>query len=266
MRLKAVEERDPPPHWTLHEGDALAWLETLPAGVVDAVITDPPYSSGGRTITSRKRATTAKYVGKSQRQYPEFDGDARDQRSWQKWMVLWLSQALRIARPGAPVCVFTDWRQLPSATDALQMAGWIWRGIVAWDKTGAARPALGRFTQQAEFVVWGSKGAMARDRCCNTDSNIIPGVLRHRVDPADKHHVTGKPTRLMLDVVRICEAGGTILDPFTGSGTTGVAAVQQGYQFLGSEIFPEYAEISRARLEGLKISHAASNEQLHLAM
>ena len=247
------------PDWTLHVGDALAWLETQPADSVDAVITDPPYSSGGRSTTARKRSTNAKYVGASKRRYPEFEGDARDQRSWQKWMTLWLSQAWRIARPGAPVCLFTDWRQLPCTTDALQMAGWVWRGIVVWDKTGAARPTLGRFKQQAEFIVWGSKGPLAGDRRCNTENNIIPGVLRHRVDPRDKHHATGKPTALMRDVVRICEPGGTILDPFAGSGTTGVAALEQGYRFIGCEILAEYANIAQVRMHGSGMRCAAND-------
>lgn len=234
--------------WSVHQGDALAWLQTLADDSVDAVVTDPPYSSGGRTATERRRSPKAKYIGESQRAYPQFPGDGRDQRSWQKWMTLWLSESLRIARPGAPLCLFSDWRQLPAASDALQMAGWVWRGLVAWDKTAASRPTLGRFRQQAEFVVWGSKGAMPTSRRCNAASNVLPGVLNHRVDPRDKHHLTGKPTSLMLDIVRICEPGGTIVDPFAGSGTTGVAALKLGYRFVGCELQPEYVSLARTRL------------------
>ena len=122
------------------------------------------------------------------------------------------------------------------------------RSSVAWDKTAAARPVLGRFRQQAEFIVWGSKGPMSTDRRCNIESNVLPGVLCHRVNARDKHHVTGKPTALMRDVVRICEPGGTILDPFAGSGTTGVAALELGYRFLGCEMSAEYAGIAKRRL------------------
>ena len=134
------------------------------------------------------------------------------------------------------------------------------------DKTGAARPTLGRFKQQAEFIVWGSKGPMPRDRRCNTDNNIIPGVLKHRVDPSDKHHTTGKPTALMLDVVRICEPGAVILDPFAGSGTTGVAAVELGYRFLGCEIQPEYASIARERMGNDGARSAANDNEPQLAL
>lgn len=52
----------------------------------------------------------------------------------------------------------------------------------------------------------------------------------------------------MRDVVRICEPGGTILDPFAGSGTTGVAALELEYRFLGCEMAAQYARIARDRL------------------
>ena len=52
----------------------------------------------------------------------------------------------------------------------------------------------------------------------------------------------------MLDLVRICEPGGLIVDPFAGSGTTGVAALQLGYRFHGCELTSEYTAIARQRL------------------
>ncbi|MDD0864486.1 site-specific DNA-methyltransferase, partial [Xylella fastidiosa subsp. multiplex] len=66
----------------------------------------------------------------------------------------------RVTRPGGVLLVFTDWRMLPTLTDAVQSAGWAWQGIVVWDKTPACRPQLGRFRSQAEFIVWASCGLM----------------------------------------------------------------------------------------------------------
>jgi len=145
--------------WSLQQGDALAVLRSMPNASVDAVITDPPYSSGGFTRGDRTASTTTKYtMTGTQIERPEFAGDNRDQRSFGYWCALWLSECLRIARPGAPICVFTDWRQLPTTTDAVQSGGWLWRGIVVWDKTEACRPAMGRFAAQCEYVVWGTAG------------------------------------------------------------------------------------------------------------
>jgi site-specific DNA-methyltransferase (adenine-specific) len=176
--------------------------------------------------------------------YPEFAGDNRDQRSYGYWCALWLDECLRVARPGAPACLFTDWRQLPITTDALQAGGWVWRGIVPWDKTEAARPQMGRFKAQSEFIVWGSKGEMPP----REDIGCLPGVFRYGIKQDDKHHVTGKPTELMLDVIRICPAGGTILDPFMGSGTTGVAAAMAGYHFIGVESDRECFDVAERRI------------------
>lgn len=234
------------PKWELRLGDALEGLRTMPDNTVDAIVTDPPYSSGGAFRGDRTgQNVTAKYVQTgTQISRPEFGGDSRDQRSFAFWCSWWLNECYRVARDGAAVAIFTDWRQLPTVTDALQAGGFVWRGIMVWDKVGG-RPTMGRPRSQAEYVVWGSKGPMAMDR----DAAMIPGVISCTVKPDDKHHVTGKPTEVMRWLVRIAERGGLILDPFAGSGTTGVAAIVEGYRFLGFEREPEYHAIATQRLE-----------------
>ena len=238
----------------LFSGDCLGFLHSLPDSCVDAVVTDPPYSSGGRTSSERTtRSTTAKYQqSDTKRKYVDFDGDSRDQRGYLAWCALWLAECYRVAKPGAPIVVFTDWRQLPITTDAVQAGSWTWRGIAAWDKTRSCRPQRGRFAAQCEFMVWGSKGAMPADRNVGT----LPGVFTHPVKSADKHHLTGKPSRLMSDVVQIAEPGAIILDPFAGSGTTLVAAIEQGYRAIGCEWGSENTDIVRNRaLEALALKN-----------
>lgn len=233
--------------WYLELADNLDLMAELPDGIVDAIITDPPYCSGGQSASDRILAPSKKYVGSNTKiSRPEFAGDNRDQRSWIAWCELWLREAFRMARPGAPVCVFTDWRQLPATTDALQAAGFVWRGIAVWDKTEGARPQMGRFRNQAEYLVWGSKGAIPAEMA--REIGVLPGVFRAAVRQADKHHMTGKPTDVMRSIVRICPVGGVVLDPFAGSGTTGVAAMLEGRRFIGCEVIPEYVEIAQGRL------------------
>lgn len=229
---------------TILHGDCLDLLRSMPSESVDALITDPPYSSGGMMRNDRaERSTTEKYVqtGTSVARR-DFSGDNRDQRGYHFWCALWLSECARVLKNGAPVVLFTDWRQLPVTTDVLQAGGFIWRGIAAWDKTEGARPQYGRFRAQCEFAVWGSNGPM------RTTGDALPGVFRHSVKQSDKHHITGKPTSLMREIVRICDKGGVILDPFAGSGTTGVAAISLGYQFIGIERDAHYAEVARRRI------------------
>ncbi len=108
--------------WALVRGEALSFLRSLPETCVDAVITDPPYSSGGLTRSDRLAPPSRKYVQTGTKtQRPEFAGDARDQHAFAYWCALWLSECLRVAKPGSPLCVFTDWRQ--RSTRSRQVAG-----------------------------------------------------------------------------------------------------------------------------------------------
>lgn len=179
---------------------------------------------------------------------PDFEGDSKDQRSWTHWMTEWLAEARRVSAPGAPICLFIDWRQLPSLTDALQWAGWIWRGVLAWDKTNS-RPQRGRFRQQAEFVVWGSNGHMPTTR----KAPVLPGVFRQAMPPFSRRsHQTEKPLEVMREMVKVVEPGGVILDPFAGAGTTVLAAQLEGYGAVGIELSPYYANTARERVTAEK--------------
>lgn len=231
--------------WAVIEGDSLSVLQSLPSGCVGAVITDPPYSSGGFTRGDRTVAAGSKYSRAEENQQADFGGDNRDQRAFGYWCALWLSEALRASVPGAPVVQFTDWRQLPTTTDALQAGGWVWRGVFVWDKGVAARPQMGRFRSAAEFGVWGSNGPHPQLEAIG----CLPGVVSCPPVPNDdREHLTQKPERVMEVVCAIAPPGSVILDPFCGSGSTGVAALRLGRRFIGVEQSPTYAAIARERL------------------
>lgn len=228
---------------TIYCGDALQILATLEDGSADAVLTDPPYSSGGMGTTARQADPAQKYQQSGTKQhYPPMLGDAKDQHSWTCWCTLWLTECWRIAQNGAPLMVFSDWRQLPSLTDAVQAAGWTWRGIVPWDK-GNARPQLGKFRQQCEYVVFATKGPhhMATRQC-------LPGVYKFPIITSQKIHLTSKPLELIKSLLAITKPDATVLDPFMGGGTTGVACAETGRGFVGVELSQEYFELSRERI------------------
>jgi site-specific DNA-methyltransferase (adenine-specific) len=234
------------PNYQLYQGDCLKVLPTLADESVDAVITDPPYSSGGLSSSARSAMPSKKYIqDNSKLQYPDFYGDNKDQRAYFHWSALWLGECFRIAKPGSPIIVFTDWRQLPITTDAVQAGGWTLRGNVVWDKTEAVRPQPGRFRNQCEYAIWGSKGDMP----INRKVKVLPGVFRVIVKPKEKYHMTGKPVELMEKLIQITEPEGIILDPFAGSGSTGVAALSLGYSFIGIEQSKQYSAIAHERLE-----------------
>ncbi|MBI1757991.1 MAG: site-specific DNA-methyltransferase [Actinobacteria bacterium] len=226
--------------------DSLTYLPTLPQGFIDAVITDPPYNSGGRTPTERTTTTIRrKYVSSdAQHALEDFVGDSRDQRSYSAWLAQILAHALAAASTGAPLVVFTDWRQLPATSDALQVAGWTWRGALALRKP-INRPQRGRFRQECEFMLWGTNGPVLADR----NPVYLPGFyVGSQPKGGLRMHITQKPLEVMRDLVRICPPGGRVLDPFAGSGTTGVASVLEDRGFLGVELSEHYADIATRRI------------------
>ncbi|AGR57662.1 site-specific DNA-methyltransferase [Salmonella enterica] len=232
---------------TLYCGDALTILaqlaQNMPGGI-DALITDPPYSSGATHKAGRTtQAPSEKYCKDGD--YAGFAGENMDQRSWQFWAQQWLSLACRLVRPEGYAMVFSDWRQLPALTDVFQAGGFVWRGIVPWDKTLSSRaPHTGYFRHQCEYVVWGSCGGLAK----STQGGPWPGMVTCRVNPARKRHMTGKPLPLMAELVKPVAPGSVILDPFMGSGTTGLAALEHGCRFIGIEISEHYFDVACERL------------------
>lgn len=242
----------PDPNWgislpfSLHQGDALGVLAQLPDDCVDSVITDPPYNSGGRTAKERtSRSAKQKYTSADAgHELPDFTGENMDQRSYGFWLTQVMTEAHRLTKTGGTALLFTDWRQLPITTDAIQAAGWLWRGVLAWHKP-QARPQKGRFTQNCEFIVWGSRGPIDASR----NPVYLPG-LYSASQPSGKsrQHITQKPVSVMRELVQISPPGGTVLDFTCGSGSTGVAALLEGRDFIGVEKTKHYAKVANERL------------------
>ena len=230
---------------TIYHGDALSVIPDLPP--FDAILTDPPYSSGGMHRSDRMQSTVTKYVlsGTAAPRH-EFSGDNRDQRGYMAWVSLWMTAALKRANPGCVAGIFTDWRQLPTTTDAFQAGGWVWRGVAVWDKTLKARPSAGVFTSQAEYIVWGTAGAREPRRL----GFQIPGVFAAPApNNSTRDHITQKPIEVMRWAMTVAPSDGLVIDPFMGSGTTMRAALETGRRAIGIEIEERYCEIAARRLE-----------------
>lgn len=204
---------------------------------------------GGNSAAERARDPIVKYCqnGKTVGR-PTFSGDMRDQRSFTYWSTLWLSALREKAKESAYCMIFTDWRQLPAVTDAVQAAGWSWRGVIAWNKgRGSRAPHRGFVRHQCEYIVWGTNGRVPK----LTDRGPFDGCYDHKVKQSDKFHMTGKPTPLLRELVKVAPVGGTVLDPFAGSSTTLVAASLEGRKSIGFELSEDYCDISIERLKGM---------------
>ena len=207
---------------TLYTGDCLDIMRTLEAGSVDAVITDPPYGIALATnYASRKRTALA-----ACNDFPPIAGDNApfDPRPLLVFPVVVLFGANYYA-------------------DRLPPSG----GWVVWDKlNGLSSKRAWGFNDHSDCeLIWTNQGNAAR---------LIPhrwmGAMKESESNERRVHPTQKPVALMAALIgQYTQPGATVLDPFMGSGTTGVACVQTGRNFIGIEIDPGYAEIARARIE-----------------
>lgn len=225
-------------------GDCFDVLHELSG--ITAVVTDPPYSSGGAFRGDRMSTTLQKYVrsdAEAQNSGVAFSGDNRDQRAFLAWCSLWMNAARRASAPSATIACFIDWRQLPTMTDAIQAGGWVWRGVGAWSKK-FGRPCNGGFSSACEFLVWGTNGP-------RVESDKYPSGVFEASSPHDREHITQKPEAAMVWAMGNV-ASGVVLDPFIGSGTTLVAAQARGLRAIGIEIEERYCEIAAKRLDAAR--------------
>jgi len=190
-------------------------------------------------------STLSKYVSSdaaAQQTGIGFTGDNRDQRAFAAWCTLWMNATRQASTEGATITCFTDWRQLPTVTDAIQGGGWVWRGVGAWSKK-FGRPRDGGFSSACEFLVWGTHGPLV-------PNGAYPcGVFECSSPPtAGRNHITEKPLPLIEWAMGNVATGSLVLDPFMGSGTTLVAAKNLGRRAIGIEIEERYCEIAAERL------------------
>lgn len=237
--------------YTLLHGDCLELLRTLPDNSVDAVVTDPPYCSGGFSEAAKKSATYQGLRSETIRDGKEkwFTSDAMTSNGFLFLMRSVANESLRVLRDGGSMLCFCDWRMYAMLSASLESSGMRLQNMVVWDKGGAG---LGRgFRPQHEIVIHLVKGVGVY--YSNHGKNVYSTP---RVHSTEKEHPTQKPDSLMRQLLRVVTPpGGVVLDPFMGSGSTGKAAILEGFRFIGCEREAEYVEIARARIK------AAANER-----
>jgi site-specific DNA-methyltransferase (adenine-specific) len=171
------------------------------------------------------------------------------------WSALWLAECWRLAKDNGVLLLFTDWRQLPTFTDAVQAGGWIWRSLIVWDKTPKVRPNKGYFRHQAEYIIFATKGNWQPPTAV-----CLPGVFTVPVTQQYKNHLTAKPVPLITKILGIIPEKGLILDPFMGGGSIPRACYLSGYNFIGIELEPTSYKTA------LQFVHSPSTPVLNFAL
>lgn len=224
---------------TLYLGDCREILPLLPK--VDAVVTDPPYSvslSGGS-------GSYTSIGNKGTRSLSFFEGDT-DWPAMTAKVVEAVSASIR-TRPLSVYC-WCGHRQFGQIVGLLESAGYSTRFIVWHKKCPPPAPPGSGWQSGAELCVYGY--LPGRSFAYGMHNNVIDSDSFRFGQPGKVDHPTQKPLATITPLVKVSTAlGHTVLDPFMGSGTTGVACVKLGRKFIGIEIEPKYFDIACRRIQ-----------------
>ena len=227
--------------WVLGNHRLLCGSSTITADVekllegakIEAVLTDPPYCSGGFQEAGKSggsKGTTAK----SNRRI------ANDTLSTRGYQAL-LRTAFSLI-DGDLVYVFTDWRMWISLFDVLESTGYGVRNMIVWDK---GTPGMGKgWRQQHELIMFGTKISSRFDKHKAAVGNVLQANRTGNV-----HHATEKPVDLLLQILGVTDFAKIICDPFLGSGSTLIACETTGQHCYGFEIEPRYCDVVVERWE-----------------
>lgn len=228
--------RESGPSWTSILGDGSRTLLGLPRGSVDVILTDPPYGSGGFTVADRGRSAKTKYVSTGAKYgaaLPDIDCDAIRPAAWAENMRRFFAAACVALRPGGHLLAFMDWRNLPEFSQIAHGSGLRVRNFAPWNKGRGCRPYKGGLRLQSEYILWATNGTLR----AYPGQPYLDGVFSVSTKANGKIHIVEKPLELMEELVPLCPPGGLIVDPYQGSGTTGVAVLRGGQdrRYIGIE-------------------------------
>jgi DNA modification methylase len=216
---------------TLHLGDCLEYLGEIPPISIQAVITDPPYMIGATSVGDPKSKC----------------GTWADMENSAFWFSHWFQLCKRILRPDGFLIVFGNWRSIPTLTRGFDLASLTVNSCMIWNKEwiGTGGPAGLRPTYEIAMFA-----AMPDARIANRSASDVFSCKWMAGNSGKSGHPAEKPVELMRHLVRlVAPDGGVIVDPFMGSGTTGVAAQAEGCDFIGIEREQRWLEIAKQRIE-----------------
>lgn len=231
--------------WTLHLGDCIAGLATLADKSVDVTITDPPYEAEAHTEQRRTKVAgwrTAAAQGRADDVAKEtplnFSAITAEQRTGVA------EQIARVTKSRA--LVFCQAEAVDAWRSAFNDAGMPYRRAIPWVKPDAMPSLHGRWPGQSYETIIVAQHVKSKP-CPIGGKSVFYTFMRAQ----GSGHPTTKPLRLMRDIIEdFTLPGDLILDPFAGSGTTGVAARMLGRRFIGWELSPAYHAIACRRLNG----------------
>ena len=236
----------------LLKGDCIEILNQARENSVDMIFADPPYflSNGGITCHAGKMVSVNK---------GEWDKSKGVEEN-HKFNLNWLKACQRALKPNRTIWVSGTMHSTYSVGFAMQQLGFKILNDIIWEKPNPPPNLACRyFTHATETVLWAAK-SMTSKHCFNyalmkteNGGKQMKSVWRIK-PPAASEKIFGKhPTQKPIELLKRCieastNEGDFVLDPFSGSGTTGVAALELKRRFCGIESEPEFISLAVKRL------------------
>ncbi|WP_414052914.1 DNA-methyltransferase [Macrococcus animalis] len=221
----------------LNNTDCLIGMEEIQNESIDALITDPPYNIA--------RDNNFETMGRAGIDFGEWDKNFD--------MTSWLPVAISKIKKGGNIIIFTDWKAITPIVKELEKLGCDIKDMLRIEKSNPMpRNRDRRFVTDYEIAIWavkkGSKWTFNR----LSDTYERP-LIKTRVTPKSEKINGGHPTQKNIEtmewiVERLTNERDVVLDPFMGSGTTGVACNSLNRRFVGYELEKDYFEIAKRRL------------------
>lgn len=232
----------------LHYSDCMTVLPKL-LGVADLVLTDPPYrlttgGCGDAKYEGYEKMNGCFNIGKYQNNGKIVECDL----SFSDWMPLVYAACAK----DADAYMMANDKNINDLINQALLAGFRLHNLLVWDKRNATPNRW--YMKNCEFVFYGWKG---RARPIN-DKSAKQIICCPQID--ESSHPTEKPVTLMEHYIRnSTEPGATVLDPFMGSGTTGVACVRSGRNFIGIEKKLEHYKTAQRRIAAALEQYGGNN-------
>lgn len=208
------------------QGDAKAL--PLPARCVDAVVCDPPYGTETDSGYGRSELWDGGLTIANDDDLSELDAALPEMR--------------RVLSPAAWLIIFISPRKQLEARTLVTSHGVELFGEAVWDKREAGLGHPIRYAHETVLICRIGDPPYAAHALLSSWASRAP----FRINRGHPHE---KPVAFMRELVRwACPAGGLVLDPFCGSGSTGVACVQEGRRFIGAELDPHWCAVARRRV------------------
>jgi site-specific DNA-methyltransferase (adenine-specific) len=224
---------------TLYQGDALALMPQVPDGLVDLIVTDPPFAIDFKAQRLNYNRTGSNVL-EGYREIPE--------EEYSEFTRRWIAEAERVLAPTGSMYIFSGWNRLRDILEGIDEAGLTTINHLIW------KYQFGVFTKKKYVTSHYHILFVVRDPKQYTFNKIdhYPEdvwVINREYWKGRKKTPTKLPSELVQKILAYSSnPGDLVLDPFLGSGTVAVVAQQEGRHFLGFEVVPEYCSFAQDAL------------------